>query len=196
MTTIVRAVEETARAAGYQPKDFYVNVTAAMVGKKDATGIVSGGFMLGSLLYQSHEPHDIFDFNGLQVPLPPTVALDELARRAVASVTRLPAWEEIVVVDATAQGYIIDLRYKEAAPPPTPAVVDRDTTTIARAVVETVRAAGSDPKNLTASIAVFAHMRIEKDATTGKPSVLLLGGTRYVTADESFVFDPSQVKAP
>jgi hypothetical protein len=197
-TTIMRAVEETARAAGYQPEDFYVYVTAGMVGKEDATGMVSGGFSLGFLSYQYYRSHDLFDFNGAQVPLPPYVALDELARRAVASVTRQPAWEEIVVVDATEQSYIFDLRYKEATPPPTPAVVDRDTTTIARALVKTVRAAGYDPKNLlTGTVAVFAHMRIEKDATTGKPSILPLGQTRYVGADDSFVFDPPcQVKAP
>jgi hypothetical protein len=195
-TTIVRAVEDTARAAGYQPEDFYVQVTAAMVGKEDATGMVSGGFFLGFLSYQYYESRDLFDFTGSQIPYPPRVAPAEQARRAIASVTRQPTWEEIVAVDATDQSYIFDLGYKEEAPPPTPAVVDRDTTTIARALVETLRAAGYDPKNLTATIAVFAHMRIEKDATTGKPSILPLGSTRYVSADGSFVFDALQAKTP
>lgn len=66
-----------------------------------------------------------------------------LAKRAIASVKRQPTWGPIEILMATAKDYAIILNYKST--PSDMPVVEHDLSTIARALIQTLVAAGHKP---------------------------------------------------
>jgi hypothetical protein len=114
----------------------------------------------------------------------PKVMPDTLAAQAVASVKREPTWQEIKVDTAKPSDYSLTLVYKPAGIPPL-AIVERDTTTIARAMLKTLVAASYQPQDI--QVSVFAQMPGGK-GETGQNLVIPFGWTRYDHASDQFKF--------
>jgi hypothetical protein len=105
----------------------------------------------------------------------------------LASVKQEPTWQEIKVEDAKTgtlgwTDYHLSLVYKPTPTIPAFPIVEGDTTAIARALLQTLVAAGYTSKDI--HIAVFAHVPTRK-GETGQQLVLPLGWTRYESTSDS-----------
>jgi hypothetical protein len=105
----------------------------------------------------------------------PLCSPEDIAQRAIASVTRQPTWDHIEVNQAAAKDYSFTLSYKGI--PADKAAVERDTKAIARAVLKALVAAGHEPIHEGIFVFVFALKPVKVE--TGAQMYVALGSTFY-----------------
>jgi len=107
-----------------------------------------------------------------------------LAKRAIASVKPQPTWGAIEILMATAKEYAIILNYKST--PSDMPVIENDLSAIARALVQTLVAAGHKPRDEEIDIRVDGFVPVTGE--TGAGVGQLHGSTRYRWDNDSFEF--------